>query len=239
MASSGVETGSEQWAEIVETGNCSWQEQRLRCGDWYLFMIGVDEDGELTGLYRQVECVIPEEEATDAYNKWLGTWEVSAYDEGVPTKFTLTILKSEANMWYYSIGWEPNNVYGVDPANLPVELFFDKTNGKAYLVSQYVTSAVDVGGVTADFYMYGVFPYGGASTFLDTVNTRIAEFSMTDAASTEASVTGMTFTTMQAGTQLTFKYTEAIYYMYMDGSEGAAISLSHPDFPYTMKKITE
>ena len=239
IASSGVEVGSDKWAEIVEKGNCSWQEQRLRCGDWYLFMVGVDEKGELTGLYKQVQCLIPEEEATDAYNRWLGTWEVNAYDNMVPVKFTLTILKAEANMWYYSVGWEPNNIYGIDPASLPVELFFDKTTGKVYLVSQYVSSAVDMAGAVMDFYMYGVFPYGGASTFLDTMNTKIAEFTMTDNSNTEAKVTGMTFTTTQAGSLLSFQYKEAIYYMYTQGSTGSAISVSHPDFPYTMKKITE
>lgn len=142
-------------------------------------------------------------------------------------------------MWYYSVGWEPNNIYGIDPASLPVELFFDKTTGKVYLVSQYVSSAVDMAGAVMDFYMYGVFPYGGASTFLDTMNTKIAEFTMTDNSNTEAKVTGMTFTTTQAGSLLSFQYKEAIYYMYTQGSTGSAISVSHPDFPYTMKKITE
>ena len=239
VASSGVEVGSAEWKKIIETGNCTWQEQRLRCGNWYLFMVGVDAEGELTGLYKQVECVIPEEEATDEYNKWLGTWEVSAYDNGVPVSFNLTILKSEANMWYYSIGWEPNNVYGVDPADLPVELFFDKTTGKVYLVSQYVATAVDLSGEVMDFYMYGVFPYGGASTYLDTLNNKLAEFSMTSSDNKTATVQGMTFSTTQAGALLTFKYTEVIYYMYMPGSTGVAISLSHPDFPFTMKKISE
>lgn len=239
VASSGIEAGSEEWAKVVESGNCTWQEQRLRSGDWYLFMVGVDAQGELTGLYRQVECLIPEEEPTDEYNKWLGTWEVSAYDNGIPVSFTLTILKSEANMWYYSIGWESNNIYGIDPAVLAVELFFDKNTGKAYLVSQYVNSAVDASGAIMDFYMYGVFPYGGASTYLDNLNTKIAEFEMQGSDNTKATVTGITFTTTQAGALLTFKYTEAIYYMYSYGGTGTSISLSHPDFPFTMTKISE
>ena len=239
LASSGVASGSKEWKDIIETGNCTWKEQRLRYGDWYLFMIGVDAEGELTGLYRQVECYIPEEEPTEDYKRWLGTWEVTAYDSGIPMDFKLTILKSEANMWYYSVGWEPNNIYGVDPVDLPVELFFDKTNGKAYLVSQYVTTAIDMAGAAMDFYIYGVFPYNGGNTFIDSVNSRIAEFTMTGNDNKTATVTGMSFTTEQAGAQLSFQYKEAIYYMYSYGGTGTAISLAHPDFPFTLKKISE
>ena len=53
------------WSEVIESGDCTWQEQRLRHGDWLLFMVGVDEAGELTGLYRQFECNIPEETPTE------------------------------------------------------------------------------------------------------------------------------------------------------------------------------
>ena len=236
IASSGVQEGA--WADVVKSGECVWQEQRLRHGEWILFMVGVDKEGALTGLYQQVNCEIPEEEPTEDFKKWLGKWNVVAYDQGIEFKFTLDILSSEANMWLYSIGWEPNNVYSIDPASLPVEIFYDKITGNAYLVSQYVSTAVDMTGAMMDFYFYGTFPYGGASTFVAADNTKIAEIVMTDDTNTEAIASGLVFTTNQAGVSLSFKYEEVIYYM-TDGVNGTAISLDHPNFPFVMTKVTE
>lgn len=236
IKSAGID--EQAWGEVVETGDCVWQEQRLRHGDWLVFMVGVDAEGQLTGLYRQIETSIPEEDPTDAFNKWLGTWEVTGYNQGLEYKFNLVILSSEANMWYYSIGWEPNNVYAIDPATLPVEIFFDKKTGNAYLVSQYVTTAYDAYGSYMDFYFYGAFPYGGSSTFVDVENSKLAEITMTNSSNTEAKVTGMTFNTTQAGVQMSFQYSQVIYFM-TDGVNGTTISLEHPMFPFTMKKITE
>ena len=239
LATSGVQSGSEQWIDIIETGNCVWQEQRIRHGEWLVFMIGVDENGELTGLYKQFEILVPEEEQTDDYKKWLGTWEVTAYNAGVPMSFQLIMLNAEANMWITSIGWEPSNVYGYDPADLPVEIFFDKNTGKAYLVSQHVGTAVDNTGLTLDFYFYGSFAYGDGNTFIASENQRLAELTINEDG-TEAVMNGLEFTTMQAGTQLSFQYKEVIYYLvYRGQQQGSAISLSHPDFPFTMTKISE
>ena len=230
--------GVTSWSEAVEKGNSICKEERLRHGDWLLFMVGVDENGELNGLYKQVECLIPEEEPTEDFKKWLGTWEVVGYDEGVPYKFNLTFLSSEANMWYYTIGWEPNNVYGIDPAILPVEVFYDKVTGKAYLVSQYVNSAYDAAGAVMDFYFYGTFAYAGANTFLDAENNKLAVLEMTNDSCTEAKATGLEFTIAQAGAQLTFQYSKVIYYMRTLG-QGTAISMGHPSFPFTMTKLAE
>ena len=230
--------GVTSWSEAVEKGNSICKEERLRHGDWLLFMVGVDENGELTGLYKQIECVIPEEEPTEDFQKWLGSWEVLGYDQGVPYKFNLTFLSSEANMWYYTIGWEPNNVYGIDPAVLPVEVFYDKITGKAYLVSKYVSSAYDSAGTVMDFYFYGTFPYGGSNTFLDIENSKLAVLEMTNDSCTEAKATGLEFTIAQAGAQLSFQYSKVIYYMRTSG-QGTAISMGHPNFPFTMTKLSE
>ena len=236
LASSGVQEGA--WADVIKSGECVWKEQRLRHGDWILFMVGVDENGDLTGLYQQVNCEIPEEEPTEDFKKWLGKWNVVAYDQGIEFKFTLDILSSEANMWYYSIGWEPNNVYSIDPASLPVEIFYDKISGNAYLVSQYVSTAVDLSGNIMDFYFYGTFSYSGSSTFVAAENNKIAELTMTNDSNTKAKATGLVFNTTQAGVPLSFNYEQVIYYM-TDGVTGTAISMDHPNFPFIMTKVVE
>jgi hypothetical protein len=141
-------------------------------------------------------------------------------------------------MWYYTVGWEPNNVYGIDPAILPVEVFYDKVTGKAYLVSQYVNSAYDAAGAVMDFYFYGTFAYAGANTFLDAENNKLAVLEMTNDSCTEAKATGLEFTIAQAGAQLTFQYSKVIYYMRTLG-QGTAISMGHPSFPFTMTKLAE
>ena len=66
----------DDYEDYILKGNTIWKEQRLRSGDYVTFMIGVDEDGELSGLYKKADVTIAQETPTDGYNKWLGWWEI-------------------------------------------------------------------------------------------------------------------------------------------------------------------
>ncbi len=85
-------------------------------GDWYAIAIGVDDNGELSGLYAASEFNIPEEEATESYLSWLGDWTFTGANGA---SFDVTFHKGINNMLYYMSGWEGTETgYGLD---IPIE----------------------------------------------------------------------------------------------------------------------
>lgn len=231
-AAYGYETGDSKWKDVVKTGDMTWAEQRLRSGEWLIFMIGIDSDGELTGLYQKLELTIEQEVATDEYNRWLGTWKIS--DKNGAELFQIDILPSENNMWYYMSGWESNNVYGydtTDPALMP-ELFFDKETGEACFISQYVNTMVN-SSETYDFFFSGTFTYG--STYVlgsDVLNYRMADAAFMDSAYNNAMIQAGTFQTQGMSFPI-----ESICYMYSVGGQLGAISLAPPTLPLNMTRV--
>lgn len=225
----GLEVGASQWQNVLKEGDITWQEQRLRSSDWIVFMIGIDTDGELSGLYQEYRFTIEQEVASDEYNRWLGQWKV-INGEGVEL-FDIHILPSENNLWYYLAGWEGDNLYfDTYDQTLMIETFFNKSNGKMEFISQYVnTMMTDY--ETIDFYFSGTFYYGG-NYVVDAMNYKMAETSFTTSDYTEARVDGLTFT----GSGLTVPIQE-ICYFYYSGSQPSSISLDIPNLPLTFKKV--
>lgn len=235
-SSFGFEEGSSKWKSVLNSGNIMWSEQRLRSGEWTAYMIGIDSDGELSGLYQTLQFKVEQEIATAEYNRWIGTWTVS--DKNGVELFDIQIIPCENNMWYYMGGWESTNIYQFDtydPALMP-ELFFDKESGELCFISQYLNTMVtDTDSI--DFYFSGTFIYGNTyvlgsevlnyrmaeTTFLDTVNYNSARI---EACNFNAQ--GMSFPI------------ESICYIYYNGSQLSSISLDAPTLPLTMtKKVTE
>lgn len=225
----GLAVGASQWKNVLKEGDITWQEQRLRSSDWIVFMIGIDTDGELSGLYQEYRFTIEQEVASDEYNRWLGQWKVINGD-GVEL-FDIHILPSENNLWYYLAGWEGDNLYfDTYDQTLMIETFFNKSNGKMEFISQYVnTMMTDY--ETIDFYFSGTFYYGG-NYVVDAMNYKMAETSFTTSDYTEARVDGLTFT----GSGLTVPIQE-ICYFYYSGSQPSSISLDIPNLPLTFRKV--
>lgn len=72
--------------------------------EWYAVAFGVDLDGKPTGLYSISEPFTPEElEASDAYNKWLGTWTVTGANG---TENVLEISALSPDLSYTVRGWQ-------------------------------------------------------------------------------------------------------------------------------------
>jgi transcriptional regulator with XRE-family HTH domain len=235
QSSFGFEEGSSKWKSVLSSGDITWSEQRLRSGDWTAYMIGIDSDGELSGLYQLLQFTVEQEVASAEYNRWLGTWMVS--DKNGEPLFEIQIIPSENNMWYYMAGWESSNVFGFDtydPALMP-ELYFDKETGKMLFISQYVNSMVS-GSETVDFYFTGTFTYGNTYVLGDQVlNLRMAESTFVNSTYSEAAISSLTF--HNSGMEFPI---ESICYMYYNGSQLGSISLAPPTLPLTMtKKVTE
>ena len=232
VADFGLAEGDSKWKTIVKTGDNTLAEQRLRSGEWLIFMIGIDSDGELTGYYQKLELTIEQEVATEEYNRWLGKWQIS--DKSGAPMFQIQIIPSENNMWYYMGGWESNNIYGYDtndPALMP-ELFFDKETGEMCFISQYVNTMVN-SSENYDFFFSGTFTYG--STYVlgsDVLNYRMADAAFVDSAYNKAKIQAGTFETQGMSFPI-----ESICYMYSVGGQLGAISLAPPTLPLNMTKV--
>ena len=73
-------------------------------GTYYVIAIGIDDEGNLTGLYQISEPFEPEQlEASEEYNKWLGRWTVTGSD-GVEN--VLEISTRSADVSYTVRGWQ-------------------------------------------------------------------------------------------------------------------------------------
>ena len=212
--------------KLILTGNAVWKEQRLRSGDYVIFMIGIDEDGELSGLYKKTEVSIAQETPTEGYEKWLGWWEISFSNGDKP--WNVLIEDLDANMWYLSRGWEPEAI-SEQVYNLGLKLYFDKSTDKIYFISTEVASADD-GTVV---YYYGTFPYGTYQTVLDVENVRLAEAKITDLYGTQAKISALGTTLAGVG-EVTFSY--SLFYINY-GASTIAASGSIPPYPWTMRKI--
>lgn len=230
----GFEQGSSKWKSVLSSGDIIWPEQRLRSGEWTVYMIGIDSDGELSGLYQEFQFTVEQETATNEYNRWLGTWMVS--DKNGDDLFEIQIIPSENNMWYYMAGWESANIFGFDtydPALMP-ELFFDKETGNMFFISQYVNTMVS-GNESVDFYFTGTFTYGNTYVLGDEVlNLRMAESSFVNSIYSEAMINALQF----VNSGMSFPI-ESICYMFYNGSQPSAISMAVPTLPLTMTRVTE
>ncbi len=232
VASYGYDVGDRKWEDIVKTGDMTWSEQRLRSGDWLVFMIGLDSDGELTGYYQKLAHTIVPEVATEEYNRWLGKWEVISND-GIKM-FEIDVLPSENNMWYYLSGWESENVFQFDTKDqtLMAELFFDKETGEMCFISQFLNTLVDTSG-TYEFYFSGTFTYGKTYVLApEVLNYRMADAWFMDSTYTTAMVEGNNFVSDYGVFPV-----EKICIMYTYGDQIAAISLAQPALPLTLKKV--
>lgn len=232
VASYGYETGDSKWKDVVKSGDMTWPEQRLRSGEWLVFMIGLDSEGELTGYYQKMELTIEQEVATEEYNRWLGTWDVYSKD-GIKM-FQIKVLPSENNMWYYLSGWESENVYHYDTTDpaLMAELYFDRETGEMCFISQYLNTMIDDAG-SYDFYFSGTFTYGNTYVLgSEVLNYRMADAMFTDDSYTSARVDANNFVSVQGAFPI-----EQICIMYSYAGQLGAISLAPPALPLSLKKV--
>lgn len=80
--------------------------------EWYAIVIGADAEGNPTGLYAMTDLItIVEEEMTEEYADWLGTWTVTGTN-GVA--WDVTFSKGIANQTYKLSGWEGPESEGLD-----------------------------------------------------------------------------------------------------------------------------
>ena len=232
VADFNIPVGDRRWLEVLEVGNATIYEQRLRSGDWLVFMIGVDDNGELSGYWQCLEMPIERETPTDAYLKWEGKWAIA--DKNGETLFNIEVKESESNMWYYVAGWESNNIYGYNTADesWQIETYYDKSSKSMIFVSQYIKS-IDAD-ERIDFYLTASTLYGNESYIVphEPEHIRLAEAEFYDATASGAMISGLDF---MIGT-VSFPLTE----LFIAGYTSKIGTIGYPPvLPLYMTKVVE
>lgn len=230
-----IPVGDRKWMDVLEVGNSTIYEYRLRSGDWFVFMIGIDENGELSGYWQCLDMTIEREKPTADYLKWEGKWSIADKEGNV--LFNIEVMECESNMWYYVSGWEGNNILGYNTSNEDwhLEAYFDKSTGKMSFVSQYIKTiqADDV----IDFYLTASTLVGTQRYIVprETENIKLAEAGFVDVlTSNRATVNGVDFMIGGQG----FPLTELFIAGY-NGNQASSISYPTPVLPLVMTKIVE
>ena len=203
-------------------------------GTYYVIAIGIDDEGNLTGLYQLSEPFEPEQlEASAAYNKWLGTWNVTGSD-GVQNTIEISMQNSDAS---YSISnWQ----FGGAPA---LTATFNEADGSISFIGEAFGSTSTSYG-NGILYLMGLAgtgetdPETGEPELLYvTTSSAIASATMTD--DNNASVAG--------GYAVLEGYDDPLQYLGMeyaviltDGAYSGMVLSYNPEaphFPLTMERV--
>lgn len=179
-------TENVHWPDEVTSASTEFSQDRLRHGDYMLFMVGVDTLGTLTGYYAQTEYNLAQEEMTDEYKKWLGDWVILGKSmEETEIRYDVKIEADENNLFYRMSGWESTTAadYFIDPValptQLPIQLYFE--GEKVYFVSEALKEVSDFNiSEMYDFYFYGCVMMGESLMPIDIPNLKIASLKFTD-----------------------------------------------------------
>lgn len=169
-----------RWSRAIMVADTTYTEDRLRSNDYIAFMMGIDADGVLTGNYARKDFTLEQETQTSEYKNWLGKWLISGetYDN-TKKMYEVTIEADENNLYYKMYGWEGDiteGYYTNVPTDFPITLYFEKTSGKAYVVSGYIGEPAD----DVLFYVYGNAVINESITPINIENLKVASFSYID-----------------------------------------------------------
>ena len=173
-----------RWNEAALDEDCEHVEDRLRSGDYLLFMIGVDTLGTLTGYYAQTEYTLKQETASDEYAKWVGKWTLKGSCGEQIITYPVEIKAEENNLYYRLYGWESTTAgVGLQSVSehLPILLYFEKSTGDVYVVSEELPDYPDFAGIYY-FYLFGCIEMDYEVTMtevpVDISNLKIARLRM-------------------------------------------------------------
>lgn len=170
------ESENVRWGDVLLSGNTSYDCSRLFSGDYIAFMIGMTVEGELTGDYYASDFTLEQEEATDAYNEWVGWWKISGRtDDGTDVSYDVHIVAVENNMMYNIYGWEGTTAsyYTEVPDEYPIPLYFEPSTGNANIFSVFIGIVQTLN----KFYVYGNILVDGEICPVPAEGMKLAYFS--------------------------------------------------------------
>ena len=139
---------------------------RLRSGTWIAFLIELNTSGQVTGSYAETTFTLQQEEASEAFNKWLGAWRVSNGLVG----YDLDISSIDNNFIYRIDGWERGAAVSFQMNQEYIEGEFWPANGFLYIVSQYLGSYDDTDfgyGMVDELFMGNIYDSNGLTVITD------------------------------------------------------------------------
>ena len=137
---------------------------RLRSGTWIAFLIELDSNGKATGNYAETSFILKQEQATESFNKWLGTWRASNGLMG----YDLTISSIENNYIYRIDGWECGQAAAFQMDQEYLEGEFWAPDGCLYIRSQFLGSYDDDNlGTVDELFMGNIFDSNGLKIITD------------------------------------------------------------------------
>lgn len=212
-----------KWPSVVISGSYEHMEDRLRHGDYIAFMIGINAEGELTGYYAKTEFQLAQETASEAYRKWVGKWTLSGKCGDQKISYPVEISPDENNLYFRMSGYESTTAEAYQasvPQELPILLYFEKSTGDVYVVSEELPDLADAAlAELYNFFLYGCveIDYGGVPTVVpvDVPNVRIARISLVDDNHAEAKPETFIFDLNDVHYEVPFIY---FNYSYMFGT---------------------
>ena len=210
-----------KWSSKVTAVDSEFTQDRFISGDYILFMIGVDSEGALTGYYSRTDYTLKQEDPTDAYSAWIGKWLLTGSYLNDPIEYEVEIVPEENNLYLRMYGWESSTAfesYKIVPEQLPIKLYFDKTTGYAYVVSEKLP---DLPGEAQadmyDFFLYGVIDHDGKNVNVDVPNMRLARLQMTGTDNAVAYKEQFKYDTGVEVIETTYIYFNYIYTHFLTG----------------------
>ena len=206
---------------------------RLRSGTWIAFMIELDPDGKHTGDYAEADFSIQEEEATEAFNQWLGSWIVSNGLMG----YELTVSSLDNNYIYRVDGWERGQAAAFQMDQEYLETEFYAPTGFMYFTSQFLGTYDDDNlGTVDELFMGNIFDSGGLTVITD----EGLDLAVAVPTETGAELQALPVTLMTDNGNYETVFDSMQYYMWThDGGEWIRYNESVPKLPLTMTRNAE
>ena len=121
-------------------------------GTWILYLVELDAKLNLTGQYAEYTFTIEEEEATEAFKRWYGTYHVS---DGYGA-FDIVVSDADANYLYYVDGWETGRSVSQQMDGERDWIYARFDNGRMVFYAQFLTTE-DYDGTTVDEVFAGTY----------------------------------------------------------------------------------
>lgn len=121
-------------------------------GTWIIYLVELDTKLNLTGQYAEYTFTIEEEEATEAFKRWYGTYHVT---DGYGA-FDIVVSDADANYLYYVDGWETGRSVSQQMDGERDWIYARFDNGRLVFYAQFLTTE-DYDGTTVDEVFAGTY----------------------------------------------------------------------------------
>lgn len=203
-------------------------------GEYVAFMIGMDDNYAVTSYYATLEFTVSEEQTpTEAYQKWLGEWSLTARNtagNADSTYFSFTIVQNSANKTYGVSGWGGDRF--IDFGNVIAQ--YDETTGNIVFRTYNVAEGLDLYKDGRDWVvgLYGDIDINGGNAPVNGSNLKLA----TGTLSADATKATLAANEVQLTTGDRYKYVHMWWYGFSKDDHYVIYNGKRPPFPCSLTK---